>query len=94
MFKTMFDKLKQLNEFRQKAQQMQNDLAKEIIEVSYKGVVIRVSANLELIEFTTTDATDNDIKDAVNRAIKEAQKIASQKMRGQMGDLGLNIPGL
>ncbi len=90
----MFDKIKQLNEFRQKAQQMQNDLSKEVIEVSYKGVVIRISANLELIEFSTTKASDNDIKDAVNRAIKEAQKIASQKMRGQMGDLGLNIPGL
>ncbi|MCA9391912.1 YbaB/EbfC family nucleoid-associated protein [candidate division WWE3 bacterium] len=90
----MLDKVKELNEFRKKAKQMESELSAEVIEVSYKGVVVKVSANIDIVEIISNDRSDSDITDAVNKAVKEAQKIAAKKMRGQLGDLGLNLPGM
>lgn len=90
----MLDKVKELNEFRKKAKQMENELSAEVIEVSYKGVIVKVSANVDIVEIISNDRNDSDITDAVNKAVKEAQKIAAKKMRGQLGDLGLNLPGM
>ena len=90
----MLDKVKELNEFRKKAKQMESELSAEVIEVSYKGVVVKVSANIDIVEILSNDRSDSDITDAVNKAVKEAQKIAAKKMRGQLGDLGLNLPGM
>ena len=89
----MLDKVKELNELRRKAKQMESDLSAEVIEVNFKGVTVKVSANIDIIEITSNDRSDEDITSAVNKAVKEAQKIAAKKMRGQLGDLGLNLPG-
>lgn len=90
----MFDKIKQLNELKRKAKIMEETLAAEVLEVSYRGIVIQISAGLDVKSIVSDNHSDEDIKDAINKAIKEAQKVQAQKMRGQMGDLGLNIPGL
>ena len=84
----MFDKVKQLNELRRKAKQMESDLSSEKIEVSFKGVGVTISANLEIHALVTNGRPSEDIMAAVNKSIKEAQKIAAKKMRGQLGDLG------
>ena len=38
----MFDQVKQINELRKKAKDIENQLASEILEVTHKGVVIKV----------------------------------------------------
>lgn len=73
---------------------MEESLAAEVLEVSYRGITIQISAGLDVKSLVTDGHSDEDIADAINKAIKEAQKVQAQKMRGQMGDLGLNIPGL
>jgi DNA-binding protein YbaB len=90
----MFDKLKQLNDLRKKSQEIEKDLSQEVIELTYHGIVVKISANLEIINLETAGKSDSEIMGAINKAIKEAQKIAAQKMRGQLGALGLKIPGL
>ena len=90
----MFDKVKQLNELRKKAKQLEDELSAEVLEVNYKGVTVTITAGLEIKELDTGGRSDEDIKAALNKAIKEAQKLAAKKMRGQLGDLGLNLPGM
>ena len=31
---------------------------------------------------------------AFNKAIKKAQEVAAERMRGMMGDMGMDLPGL
>ncbi len=90
----MFDKVKQINDLRKKAKQLEQELDAEVLEVNYKGVTVTISAGLEIKSLDTAGRSEEDIKAAVNKAIKEAQKLAAKKMRGQLGDLGLNIPGM
>ncbi len=90
----MFDRIKQINELRKKSKELEKELAGEVIEVNYKGVIVKISANLQLIDLQSQGRSDQEVLEAVNKDLKEAQKLAAKKMRGQLGDLGLNIPGL
>ena len=90
----MLNRAKQINEFVQKQKQIQSQLDAEVIEVSYKGVSVTITANRELKGLETNGQSDDKILTAINRAIKEAEKIATKKARGSLQDMGLNIPGL
>ncbi len=90
----MFDKVKQINDLRKKAKQLEQELDAEVIEVNYKGVTVTISAGLEIKSLDTDGRSEDDIRAAINKSIKEAQKLAAKRMRGQLGDLGLNIPGM
>lgn len=90
----MFDKIKQINELRKKSQDMKKDLEAEVLEISHKGVLVRINGNMDIIKLESNGKTDEDVLDAINQAIKESQKVAAKKMRGQLGDMGLDIPGL
>lgn len=94
IMKDMFDKIKQLNELRKQSKQMEEDLEKEVLEVTHKGVTVQVSANMQVIMLDSNGKGDEAIIEAVNKGLKEAQKEAAKKMRSQLGDLGLNLPGM
>lgn len=83
----MFDRLKKLNEFRK----AKDELSKEVIEVEHRGVTIRIAADFYLREVKIDGESNDRVKDAFNRASKEIQKIASEKMKGRLGELGLNF---
>lgn len=89
----MLDKLKQLNELRRQSQQLQQELDGEVLEVEHKGVTVVVTAGMKINSITTNGRNDTDITSAVNKALQEAQKIASKKMRSQLGAMGLDLPG-
>lgn len=87
----MFDKIKELNEMRKQAQKLQDVLKQEVIIVEKGKVKIKIRGDME-VEWVEVDGEqDHDLAKAFNAAIKESQKIAAQKMRGQMGDF--KIPG-
>ena len=90
----MFDKIKQLNELRKQSQQMQKDLEAEVLEVEHRGVKVTVSAAMKINSLISNGRPDEDVAAAVNRALQEAQKIAAKKMRSQLGNLGLDLPGM
>lgn len=83
----MFDRIKQLNELRK----AKDELSKEMLEVEHKGVTVKVSADLSIKEIKVGDRSEDKIKEAVNRALQEVQKIAAKKMKGKLGDFGLNF---
>jgi DNA-binding protein YbaB len=85
----MFDKMKQLYELKKQADQMKKELEAEVFDVDHGGVKVRINAAQKILKLDWQDGTDKDkIKDAINKASDEAQKIAAKKMQGMMGGLG------
>ncbi|HEY4695087.1 MAG TPA: YbaB/EbfC family nucleoid-associated protein [Candidatus Nanoarchaeia archaeon] len=85
----MFDKVKQLYELKKQADAIKRELEAEVIEVEHNNVTVRINGNLKVTNLSYEEGTDNSkIKDAINKAIEEAQKVAAKKMQGMMGGLG------
>ena len=85
----MFDKLQQLKELkkmRDEAMAIQRALDQEVVEVEKRGVKVKVTLAQRFISIETQGKDDEDIKEAVNEAVKESQKQAARKMQ-QMGGL-------
>ena len=85
----MFDKLQQLKELkkmRDEAMGIQRALDQEVVEVEKRGVKVKVTLAQRFVSIEAEGRDDEDIKEAVNEAIKESQKQAARKMQ-QMGGL-------
>ncbi len=84
----MLDKLKQvgqLKQMRDQAMQMQRQLDAQQLTVEKNGVTIVITASQKIISIATNGRADNDIKDALNEALKKSQEIAARAMQGMMG---------
>ena len=85
----MFDKLQQLKELkkmRDEAMSIQRALDQEVVEVEKRGVKVKVTLAQRFVSIEAGGHDDEDIKEAVNEAVKESQKQAARKMQ-QMGGL-------
>ena len=85
----MFDKLQQLKELkkmRDEAMTIQRALDQEVVEVEKRGVKVKVTLAQRFVSIEAGGRDDEDIKEAVNEAVKESQKQAARKMQ-QMGGL-------
>ena len=80
----MFQQLKDVKKMRDQAMQIQRELQGEEVSVSKNGVDIVITGDQKIKELNTNDKSDNDIKDAVNEAIKKSQEVAAKKL-SQMG---------
>jgi len=102
-----------MNKMLQQAQQMQeemakaqDELAKEIVEASVGGGMVKVKASGagEIVEITIApEVIDPDdpegladlVLAGVNQALKNSQDLMQSKLGGAMGGLkGLGLPGL
>lgn len=88
----MFDKFKQLSELkkmRDQAMQIQRQLDAEVIEVEKNGVRVKISLAQKIRELEINGKSDEEIKEAVNEALKESQEKAAKKMQSLVGVEGL-----
>jgi len=88
----ILDRAKKLYGLKKKADEIKKVLEEEVIEISEGGVRIKMRADQKALYVEVDGEKDERIKKAINKAIKESQKVAAKKMRGRMGDFG--IPGL
>lgn len=79
-----FKQLGDLKKMRDQAMEIQRELQKEIIELEKNGVKIVISGDQRIQNIETNGKSDNDIKDAINEAIKKSQEVAARKL-SQMG---------
>ena len=97
--------LKQVQEMQAQMAQAQEELAKEIVEASVGGGMVRVKATGagEVVEVKISpDAIDPEdpemledlVLAAVNEALRNAQDLMQSKLGGAMGDLGGGLGGL
>lgn len=91
----MFDKIKQLQELRNQAKNIQSALNEMIIVEARDGVTVSMNGNMEVLKIDIANPADPNsceaIKTAVNQAIKEAQQKAADYVRQNSG---INFPGL
>ena len=86
----MFDKLKQLNELRKmrsQAQVLQKQLDEIIESYENNGIKVKVTGSQKIYYFEMDDQPRDDIKDAINEALKRVQKKSAQKMMEMGGGL-------
>lgn len=91
-----FGQLGELKKMRDQAMAMQKQLQMEIVEVNKRGVYVKISGDQKIIEIKSNGKSDDDIREAVNEAVKKSQEVAAKKlqeMTGGMGGLGSLLGG-
>jgi len=90
----LMDSMKQLGDLkklRDSAMEMQKKLALIKITVEHKGVTVVMTADQKVVSISGEKDFEK-IAEAVNEALKQAQKVAAEEMKPLMGGMGL--PGM
>ncbi|MDO8583385.1 MAG: YbaB/EbfC family nucleoid-associated protein [bacterium] len=83
-----FKQIGDINKMRNQAMQIQRELQAEEVVVDKNGVHIVISGDQKIKELSSNGQSDNDVKDAVNEAIKKSQEVAARKLQQMGGGLG------
>ncbi len=86
----MFQKLQQLKELKQmrdRAMAMQKALAQEFINVEEKGIKVVMSGDQKVHKIEIDGDENRDLVNALNKALKESQKVAAKKLQEMGGGL-------
>lgn len=86
----MFDKfqqIKKLKELRDQAMQMQKALQAESMTVEDHGVKIVIRGDQQIEQIYIDGEENKDVREAVNKALKESQKVAAKKLQEMGGGL-------
>jgi|SRR3989344_1492862 len=97
---SLFSKLNQIKDLRNKAKNLQSQLAEESVTLEKQGVVlimdgnqkiVKLDINPELLSPDKKERLEQIIAELHNEAIAKIQRLMAEKMRA-MGDF--NLPGL
>ena len=83
-----FSQLGDLKKMRDQAMQIQKELQSEEVSIEKNGVEITISGDQKIKEIKVNGRSDNDVKEAVNEAVKKSQEIAAKKIASMQGGLG------
>ncbi len=83
-----FGQIGELKKMRDQAMQIQRLLSAEEVEVEKNGIQITITGDQKIKEIKTNGRNDNDIKEAVNEAVKKSQEVAAKKLSQMQGGLG------
>jgi len=87
-------KVGQLNEMRKQAMEIQKQLQAEEVNIDKNGVQVVISGDQKIKELSSNGKSDNEIKEAVNEAIKKSQEVAAKKLSQMGGGLGGLLGGM
>lgn len=82
-----------LNQLRKQAQQMQKQLAEEEIVVERGDIVVVITGDQKIKQFSVQGITSQEAIDALNEAIKKSQELAAKKLQEMTGGLGGMLGG-
>lgn len=83
-----FKQIGEIKKMRDQAMQIQRELQQEEIDIEKNGVRIVISGDQKIKILQSNGRSDDDIKDAVNEAIKKSQEVAAKKLSQMGGGLG------
>jgi nucleoid-associated protein EbfC len=83
-----FKALGDLNNLRKQAKQMQQDLAAEEIRIERGDILVVISGDQKIKQFSVQGITSQDAIDVLNEAIKKSQELAAKKLQAMTGGLG------
>ena len=95
----MFEKAKQLYEMQKQAKAIKKELEQIHIEASVDvgdaKITVTVNGEMQVVSVgipeghgLSMEALGEKIAEATNKAVKKAQEVAAEKMRGIMGSMG------
>jgi DNA-binding protein YbaB len=99
----LFGQAKDLYKLQKQAKKIKKELKNLHIEAEVNGIVITITAEQEVVDIkipeemlTPEKAAElqKNLIEAFNKAIKKAQEVAAERMRGLMGDMGMDLPGM
>lgn len=79
-----FKQIGDIKRMRDQAMQIQKQLQAEEIQVEKNGVNVLIAGDQKIKTLSSNGRSDDDIKEAVNEAIKKSQEVAAKKL-SQMG---------
>lgn len=77
-----------LNSLRKQAKQMQQELAGEEIRIEEGDIVVVISGDQKIKQFSVQGITSQDAVEVLNKAIKKSQELAAKKLQSMTGGLG------
>lgn len=94
---TSFSQAKDMYKLQKQAKKIKKELKNIHVEAESEGVMVTVNAEQEVVSIEIPDETPRDkiptlLKDCLNRAMKKAQVVASEKMQAVMGQMGMGMP--
>ncbi len=88
-----FGQIGEIKKMRDQAMAIQRQLQAKTLDVNKNGVFIRISGDQKVLEIKSNDKSDNDIREAVNEAIKKSQEVAAKELQQMSGGLS-SLSGL
>ena len=82
-----FSQLGDLKKMRDQAMQIQRELQAEEVNVDKNGVQITITGDQKIKDIKVNGRSDNDVKEAVNEAVKKSQEVAARKLATMQGGL-------
>lgn len=82
-----FSQLGELKKMRDQAMQIQRELSLVELTVEKNGVLIVIDGAQSVRSIQTNNRSDEDIKEAINEAIKKSQQEAAKKLAEMQGGL-------
>lgn len=97
-----YNKAKELMKLQQEASKIQNELSNIHIEAESDGFVVTIDGQMKAVKVEIEDETllsnkarlEKAALEAINKGLKKSQEIAAEKMKGVMGNMWLDFPGM
>lgn len=83
-----FGQIAEIKKMRDQAMAIQRQLQAKVLDINKNGVYVRISGDQKIIEIRSNGKSDNDIKEAVNEAVKKSQEVAAKELQSMSGGLG------
>lgn len=88
-----FQQIGELKKMRDQAMQIQRELSLVELSVEKNGVMIVIDGAQNVRSIQTNNRSDDDIREAVNEAIKKSQQEAAKKLASMQGGLAGLLKG-
>jgi hypothetical protein len=82
-----------LNKLRSQAKKMQQELAAEEIRVEEGDIVVVISGDQKIKQFSVQGVSSAEAVEVLNQAIKKSQELAAKKLQSMTGGLGGMLGG-
>lgn len=82
-----------LNNLRKQAKKMQEELAAEEIRVEEGDILVVISGDQKIRQFSVQGITSQEAVEVLNKAIKKSQELAAKKLQEMTGGLGGMLGG-
>jgi DNA-binding protein YbaB len=83
-----FKQIGELKKMRDQAMAIQRELQQEEVVIEKRGVRVVMTGDQKIKTLQINEKSDDDVREAVNEAIKKSQEVAARKLSQMGGGLG------